>query len=105
MQDMAVIWWFLRNLDKLFLLRIVHWANENSPWKTLSMTSVYRLADETEEFSFIPSKNHKKLQRLKTSERGVSLKKRRAQEGTAFKSDNIIWETQQKSNKKMRQWN
>ena len=64
---------------------MVHWANENSPWKTLSMTSVYRLADETEEFSFIPNKNHKitaienirkrSIPQEKKSTRGNSIQK------------------------------
>ena len=79
----------------------MHWANENSPWKTLSMTSVYRLVDETEEFSF---KNHK-ITAIENIRKRSIPQKRRAQEGTAFKSDNMIWETQQKLNNKMRWWN
>ena len=49
------------------------------------MTSVYRLADETEEFSFIPSKNHKitaienilkrSIPQEKKSTRGNSIQK------------------------------
>ena len=63
----------------------MRWANENSPWKTLSMTSVYRLVDETEEFSFILSKNHKitaienirkrSIPQKKKSTRGNSIQK------------------------------
>ena len=68
------------------------------------MTSVYRLADETEEFSFILSKNHKITAIENIQKRSIPQEKKSTR-GNSIKSDNMIWETQQKSNKKMRWWN
>ena len=68
------------------------------------MTSVYRLADETEEFSFIPSQNHN-ITAIETIRKRSIPQAKKSTSGNSIKSDNIIWETQQKSNKKTRRWN
>ena len=59
------------------------------------MTSVYRLADETEEFRFIPSKNYKitAIENIR-KRKHPSRKEEHKREQPPFKSDNVIWETQ-----------